>query len=335
MLPLGIERPFTEWKRDRMKVRQRPWLVLVGLLAAASLAGCGPTAGTGAAGDTVPTSTVSTTSKTPVQAYFVNVAHVKDNLARSIVIDARPAKDYAAGHIPGAINVTWQLFAKVDSGKAGDAGWGTLKSADEIASILGQLGIDTRKQIVVYTAPGGWGEDGRIVWMLRMAGLQNSMMLDGGYTAWTSAGNETATEPTVLPPTKVAVKPFDESLTATKSEVAAGLHALKIIDARTAKEYAGSTDLGEARGGHLPGAVNVPFESMFKDDGTLKTAAELTSLFKDAGVTSSDDIVVYCTKGIRSASMTLVLRGLGYAKARNYDGSYYEWAGDKNLKVEK
>jgi thiosulfate/3-mercaptopyruvate sulfurtransferase len=267
--------------------------------------------------------------------YLVSVAHVKDNLARSVVIDARPEKDYTAGHIPGAINATWRLFARVESGKAGDAGWGTLKSANEIASILGQLGIDARKQIVVYTAPGGWGEDGRIVWMLRMAGLKNAMMLDGGYTAWTAAGFETATEPTVLPPSEVAAKPFDTSLNATKSEVIAGLHTLKIIDARTANEYAGSAAFGEARGGHLPGAVNVPFESMFNADWKLKTASELAAIFEAAGVSPSNDIVVYCTKGIRSASMTLVLRGLGYAKVRNYDGSFYEWAGDKGLKVEK
>jgi thiosulfate/3-mercaptopyruvate sulfurtransferase len=318
-------------------MRVRPLLgpLLAGLLAATLLTGCGTPATTGPSGSTTPTSTAGTSTRPPIPAYVVTAAHVKDNLVRTIVIDARADKYYSAGHIPGAINATWQLFAKVESGKAGDKGWGTLKGASEIGSILSQLGVDTRKQIVVYSSPGGWGEDGRIVWMLRMAGIANSVVLDGGYPAWTAAGFETSTDAVKLAPTTVEVKSLDQGWNVTTDEIVSGSGDLKIIDARTTKEYGGARDFGEARGGHLPGAVNVPFESLFKQDGTLKTPADLTALFDAVGVSTSDDIVVYCTKGIRSAYMTFILRGMGYTKTRNYDASFYEWAGNKRLDVVK
>lgn len=316
-----------------MTVRSRVGGLVVSLAAVLVLAGCGTPAGSGSSA--TPTSTAGPSTRSSIPAYFVTAAHVSANLAHSLVVDARAAKDYAAGHIPGAINVSWELFAKVGAGKPGDKGWATLKPSSEIAFTLGMLGIDPKKQIVVYAAPGGWGEDGRILWMLRMAGLPNSMLLDGGYAAWTAAGYDTATQATTLAPADVSVPALDQSWRITTSKVAAGLGTLKIIDARTAKEYAGSTDLGEARGGHLPGAVNVPFESMFGADGKLKPIADLQALFKAADVTNTDDVVVYCTEGIRSAYMTVVLRGMGFSKARNYDGSFYEWAGDKSLQVVK
>lgn len=314
-----------------MKVRTGLGVLVSALLATALLSGCGAPATP--ASRPLSSSPASAGPRSSIPAYLVTAQHVRDNLARSSVLDARPKADYDAGHIPGAINVKWQLFARVDAGKAGDESWGTLKSASDIASELGRLGVDPKKQIVVYTAPGGWGEDGRIVWMLRMAGFPNSMMLDGGYPTWTAAGYETSTEPAKAAATSVSIPALDRSWNVTTDAIVSGLGELTIVDARTAKEYAGATDFGEARGGHLPGAVNVPFGSMFNDDGTLKSVADLGALFDKVGLGPNDDIVVYCTKGIRSAHMTLVLRGLGFAKVRNYDASFYEWAGNSALEV--
>jgi thiosulfate/3-mercaptopyruvate sulfurtransferase len=287
---------------------------------------------------TTPTGTTTETPKpaaSALAAYFVSAADLKANLAGTIVIDARADKDYAAGHIPGSINAIWQAFAKVTAGKPGDKGWGTLNTPAEIAKTLGDLGVDTSKPIVVVTAPGGWGEDGRIVWMLRMAGITNSRMLDGGYTAWTAAGYEVSTDATKLPATTVTIASLDQSWNVTTDEIVAGLSTLKIIDARTVKEYNGAVDFGEARGGHVPGAINIPFGTQFNDDGKIKSESDLKALFTAAGISPTDNIVVYCTKGIRSAHMTLVLRALGYNSARNYDASYYEWAGNKTLQVVK
>jgi len=239
-----------------MRRRRGLGILLAGLVALAStLAGCGAPAA-----PVRPAGAVSPSAATPstVPTILVTAAHVKDNLARSIVIDARSVADYTAGHIAGAINARWQRFSNAETGNPGDAGWGTLRTADEIAAGLGSLGIQRDKQIVVYASPDNPGADGRIVWMLRMAGFPNSMILDGGYKAWTDAGYPTSTDPTTLAPVPVSIRSLDQSMRITTTQLSAHLGDVKLVDVRTEKEFAGATDSGEARGGHLPGAVNVP-----------------------------------------------------------------------------
>jgi len=110
---------------------------------------------------------------------------------------------------------------------------------------------------------------------------------------------------------------------------------LVIIDVREKKEYEGATDFGEARGGHLPGAVNLTFNQFLNEDGTLKTATQIKAILDTNGINADDDIVTYCTAGIRSAHMQIVLTMLGYENVRNYDASFHEWAGNPELLLEK
>jgi thiosulfate/3-mercaptopyruvate sulfurtransferase len=268
---------------------------------------------------------------------------LNSKLGSTIVLDARPAADYAAGHIPGAINVMWQTFATVSTGNPGDPNWGVLKPAAEIGSLLSNLGIDATKEVVVYAdAPDGWGEDGRIVWMLRMAGVTNARMLDGGYKVWLTGGYAiTANIPTPAA-TPFALSSLDGTYTVDKSWIVAnmGKSDVKIVDARGADEYAGAVKYSEKRGGHIPGAISIPFNTaLFVNNGGnitgfFKSAEQLDALFIAVGLKKSDTIVSYCTKGIRSAMMTMVLRMTGYTKAVNYDASFYEWAGDASLPVQ-
>jgi thiosulfate/3-mercaptopyruvate sulfurtransferase len=267
--------------------------------------------------------------------YLTTVDELKGNLGKVIVWDARADKEYNAGHIKGAINAPWQMFAGVTAGNPGDKGWGTLLPADKIADQLGKLGIDTTKEIVVYADPNGWGEDGRIVWMLRMAGISNSKMLDGGWPAWQAADNETSTEAVKLSPTKATIASLDEALNTTTDAIKSNTGKIKVVDARSEKEFTGATDFGEARGGHLPGAINIPFKEVFNNDGTVKSESDLKALFEKAGLKQDDEIVSYCTKGIRSAYLTMLLQMTGFKNAKNYDASFYEWAGDKALTVEE
>jgi thiosulfate/3-mercaptopyruvate sulfurtransferase len=268
---------------------------------------------------------------------------LNSNLSSTIVLDARPAADYAAGHITGAINVMWQTFATVSAGTPGDPNWGVLKPAADIGVLLGNLGIDATKEVVVYAnAPDGWGEDGRIVWMLRMAGVTNARMLDGGYKAWLAGGYAISANIPTPTATPFALSSLDGTYTVDKTWIVAnmGKTDVKIVDARGADEYAGAIKYGEKRGGHIPGAINLPFNTtLFVNDGGsttgfFKSAEQLDALFIAAGLKKSDTIVSYCTKGIRSAMMTMALRMAGYTKAVNYDASFYEWAGDTSLPVQ-
>ena len=260
----------------------------------------------------------------------------------TVVIDARGAAAYNAGHIPGAINAIWQSFATVATGVPGDANWGVLKTPAEIGTALGNLGIDAGSNVIVCAdAPDGWGEDGRILWMLRMAGVSNSKLLNGGVKGWTAAGY--ALTPTATPaPTAVtfSVAALDSAYTVDKAWIVANMTRgdVKIIDARAPEEYAGAIKYGEKRGGHIPGAVSLPFNTaLYTNDpanpGILKNQDALEAIFTAAGIRKTDTIVCYCTKGIRSGLMTMILRMAGYSKAVNYDASFYEWAGDATLPV--
>ncbi|MBP1760688.1 MAG: Rhodanese domain protein [Firmicutes bacterium] len=265
---------------------------------------------------------------------FVSADWVKTNLDQTIVIDARTDKEYNAGHIPGAINAPWQYFANMN-GKPGDTDWGTLLPQAELASKIGALGINGEKTVVTYAAPPGWGEDGRVAWTLKSAGISKVMMLEGGWKAWENAGGEASKETPAPKAVSFKISAMDSSLNATTDWIKENSQNIKIVDSRSKKEYDGATDYGEARGGHIPQAINIPFENMFNKDGSLKSSAELTKMFTDAGLKPGDQIVTYCTKGIRSGYMALVLRMTGFENARNYDASFYNWAGDKSLTVDK
>ena len=251
-----------------------------------------------------------------------------------IIVDARAQRDYLAGHIPGAVNAPWQSLSDM-SGKPGDANWGVVLSPDKLGEAIGKLGISNESRVVVYSAsPAGWGEDGRVAWTLIQAGVADTVILDGGIDAWTASGGELSTTPHMPEPTTFEVVQADMSLTADKQDVLSAIDGTKIIDARTPEEFEGSQKLGEARGGHLPGAVNIPWTEVFDENGQLLDADLLQAKMEQSGIGRYDEIIAYCTAGIRSAHMALALRDAGFSKARNYDASFHEWAGDPSLPLE-
>jgi thiosulfate/3-mercaptopyruvate sulfurtransferase len=219
-------------------------------------------------------------------------------------------------------------------GKPGDPGWGVLLPKDQLATKIGALGIDGRTPVIVYAEPPGWGEDGRFAWMVQMAGIRDVRILDGGYAAWKKAGGETRKDKPPALNHSFAISSLEGGLTATTGWIQAHMGRINIVDSRTKKEFDGATDYKEARGGHLPGAVLIAFEEMFAKDHTVKSTPELQQMFQAAGLKPEDEIVTYCTAGIRSAHMALMMRMAGFAKARNYDASFYEWAGMKQLPLE-
>jgi thiosulfate/3-mercaptopyruvate sulfurtransferase len=265
---------------------------------------------------------------------FVEARYLMDHLEQVVVVDARSEKAYKKGHIPGAVSAPWQPFTHMD-GKPGAPGWGVLLSKTELADAIGALGIDGSRQLVVYADPPGWGEDGRFVWMVMMAGIENVRILDGGLASWEKAGGQTTRETASPASLEMGINQWDDSLDATTDWILANQDQVKIVDSRSLSEFNGATKYGEARGGHLPGAVLISFDDMFEKNGILKSPEELRKLFETAGLQPGDPIVTYCTAGIRSAHMALVLRMAGFANARNYDASFYEWAGMKDLPLEK
>ena len=269
-------------------------------------------------------------------SYIVSSKWLNNNLNKEdiLILDARGQTSYDEGHIPGAIPVIWQEFADV-SIAPGEEGFGVLLKPEELSKVLATKGIEKDKTIIVYANnQTGWGEDGRITWMLRMAGIEKSKMLNGGFPFWKANGYEVTTEVFEPVNSTFSFYEFDESYTLTTSDLVNRYGDLKIIDSRSEEEYDGVTNFGEARGGHLPDAISIPFTKIYQEDGTIKDQSELEKLFSDAGLLKDDEIVSYCTAGIRSAQLSLVFRMAGYTNSKNYDASFYEWAGNNELALE-
>ena len=268
--------------------------------------------------------------------YLAVATWLRNKLDGSIVVlDARSEKEYQKKHIKGALPVSWQQFTDMKNKKPGDEGFGVLLDSEALRQVILKLGIDGTKPVLVYgNSPEGWGEEGRIMWTLLAAGVKDVKLLNGGWKAWEKSGYETDSVVPVLPEAKDFSISIDETLSADASYIYENMPSLKIIDARTPQEFNGAMLFGEKRGGRLPGSLNIPWDSVVDKDGYILHQKDLVSLFSSFGIEKEDDIVAYCTKGIRSAYLTMVLRLAGYENARNYDASFYEWAGKKELPLE-
>jgi thiosulfate/3-mercaptopyruvate sulfurtransferase len=217
-------------------------------------------------------------------------------------------------------------------GSAGDDTWGKIPEPEDLSARLGALGLDKNKQIITlgHTLKG-WGEDARIAWELRAAGYENVRIVNGGIDALFDAGAEKQSAASDPVPCEVTVDDLDKTHVMETSELAANFDQYKIVDVRTDDEYNGATKYGEAKGGHIKGAVFVPYLDLFQKDGTLKTNDEITAMFEAQGVNKTDRVVAYCTGGIRSAYVQMVLEMCGYETTFNYDQSYWNWCVDNEV----
>ena len=253
-----------------------------------------------------------------------------------VVIDTRPAWKYIAGHIPGAVNLSdWKEFSIKVNGVPGQIN----QDKSLIAQKLGTLGIDTGKTIVIYgELKDKWRTDGRFFWMFEFYGFKRTALLEGGYQLWKEAGFSVERgfgkdpKKTELSPGDIA---FNNEVLADQNWVAERIKTktLAIIDNREKHEYDGATPYGSSRGGHIPGAIHIDWREFFNQEGLLKSREVLDSLLESKGIRHSQEIVVYCTGGVRSAMAYFVFRWLGF-KVRNYDGSWWDWSNNPKLPVE-
>ena len=249
----------------------------------------------------------------------------RDNI---VILDTRPLWKYLLSHIPGAQHIgKWQKFTVRVNGAPG------ILREDKIflAGKLQPLGIDYSKLVVLYGDPEDkWRSDGRFFWMLKYLAFPKVAILEGGFNLWKKIGLpiERGTgkdaPPSNLSPQQIH---FDKSVSADQTWIRnrLGLKSLAIIDTRTKAEFAGKTPYGSKRGGHIPGAIHIYWTEFFTSVGMLKSREKLAAILRASGVTKDQDIVVYCTGGVRSAMSFFALRYMGY-KVRNYDGSWWDWS---------
>lgn len=259
--------------------------------------------------------------------YIVNADYVKKNLDDLILIDARGEEEAGKGTIKGATAIGWQNLASVEEGASGDKNWGLILDPAELSKRLGEKGIAKDKEIILFAnGAKGWGDDGRIAWELLAAGYQDVKLVDGGFAALTKAGLKKDFESTKLKSVDVQIDSINSEHLIRTEELKKNYDEYKVVDVRSDEEYKGEVLYGEAKGGHLPDAIHLRYTDLFGKNGQLKSKEKLTQLFEDAGLAKEDQIVTYCTAGIRSAYMELVMEMCGFKQVKNYDGSYYRWA---------
>jgi len=245
-----------------------------------------------------------------------------------VIIDAR---DYgnASQKVPGSISLRWKEL--VDSSV-------NLKPVAELEKLLGAAGLTRDKKIIIYdNALYSWGAAGRMFWMLEYLGCDDVHILNGGWDKWMEDGRPTEGQSPMELEAATFTASVKSDLLATRDHIASRLNDadFAIVDARTFQEYNGWTLYGEPRGGHMPGAVNISYESFFNPDSTVLSYDDLKSLLEGKGITSEKEVTSNCTVGIRSGFVYFALRLMGYSRCSNYAGSIVDWGADASLDMDK
>ncbi|MCL2683808.1 MAG: rhodanese-like domain-containing protein [Synergistaceae bacterium] len=271
------------------------------------------------------------------QSLLTNAEWVKANLGNVVLIDARAQALYKGqqGHLPGAVNAEWTNFVTM-SGSPGDPTYGAVLPHAEMAKKIGALGIDGNKDVVVYGDGGDWGNAGWVVWILRMSGVQNARIMDGGFTVYRASGGKTDDKTTTNK--EVAFTgAYDGSYIVDHAWMRENFNnpEIKVVDVRSVEEYTGRIrPFGERRPGHIPGAINVPWGSVYTDDFTILPEAQLTALFESLGFTDKNQtIICYDTSGVRAGFMTMIFRLAGYPNAKCYNPAFQVWSADAETEV--
>ncbi|MFB6112848.1 MAG: sulfurtransferase [Halodesulfurarchaeum sp.] len=234
---------------------------------------------------------------------------------------------YADGHIPGAIGFQWDEDLSDETER-------DILDTDEFEELLGEAGIDEDSTVVFYG--DGWIANWFSLfayWEFAYYGHEDLRVLDGGKEYWVENDYPLTTEEPDFPAREYEARGPFEKIRAYRDDVENAIeNNLPMVDVRSPEEFSGDVIAPEGldetaqRGGHIPGASNVPVASVLNDDGTFKSQEELRNLYAEAGVTGDESTITYCRVGERASIEWFALSELlGFEDVRNYDGSWTEW----------
>lgn len=265
-------------------------------------------------------------------------AHLDDPSIRVLESD-EDLRLYDAGHIPGAGKLDWveDLNHPVLRDYVG---------RDALDQVLRKQGVNRDTTIILYGDRNNWWATFAF-WVLRLFGVERLAIMDGGRQRWGDEGRPLVTAPAVFGPGHVAVgERRDAPLRVYRDEVLAHLRAGRaMVDVRSPEEFRGDRlhlpdypNEGALRGGHIPGARNIPWaRAVDPDTHCFRTAPELRAIYqREQGLSPADEVIVYCRIGERSSHTWFVLSCLlGYPAVSNYDGSWTEWGNTVRAPIER
>ena len=251
--------------------------------------------------------------------------HINDENVVVVEVDV-DTRAYKKGHIAGAIDWSWnrQLCDQVQR---------DIIKKQNLERLLSNSGISNRTTIVVYGDNNNWFAAWAF-WQLKLYRHKDVRIMNGGRKKWIAEGRELSTEPPSVSATAYSAPEPDFITRAFLPHVQVSYRAANnvLVDVRSEDEFTGKIlaprGLPETcqRGGHIPGAVNIPWDLACNEDGTFKDYDELKTLYNSKGVKENKEIIVYCRIGERSSHTWFALKYLlGYPRVMNYDGSWTEW----------
>ena len=285
-------------------------------------------------------------SASPTYAYpdvICETSWVADNLKNSKIkvleVDYDPENAYRQGHIPGAYLIWWKKDIN-------DPNRRDIINRRQFEDLMSKIGVSPETELILYGDFNNWFA-AFAFWVFLYYGHKRIKLMNGGRKKWETENRQyTKEEPSAsLRPSKYISQPPDEGLRAYLPDVKRAIERTEtvLVDVRSPKEFSGEITAPPEypsehaqRGGHIPGAQNIPWAQAVSEDGTFKSAEELRALYEAKGVTPDKDVICYCRIGERSSHSWFVLKYLlGYPSVRNYDGSWTEWGNMIGNPIEK
>jgi thiosulfate/3-mercaptopyruvate sulfurtransferase len=263
--------------------------------------------------------------------------HMNDNEVRIAEVDYDPTANYNLGHVPGAVLFDWKKDIN-------DPITRNIFNRHACEDLLQRAGVNNNTTLVLYGDFNNWFA-AFAFWAIKYYGFKDVRLMNGGRKKWLEedrliskdipqyqGGNFTATQP-------------DKNIRVFLNQVkeALGKENVAMVDVRSPKEFTGEilappeypTEHAQ-RGGHIPGASNIPWSQAVQDDGTFKSVEELKQIYHSKGIIPDKEIIAYCRIGERSSHTWFVLKYLlGYPNVKNYDGSWTEWGNLVDNPIEK
>ncbi len=262
--------------------------------------------------------------------------NLKDPKIRLVEVDVDTAA-YGEGHIPGAVGWNWKsdLEETLERDIAHQA---------TLDKLLSRSGIANDTTVILYGDNNNWFST-YAFWLLKYYGHADARLMNGGRAKWIAEGRPMTKETPKHPAMTYKTQGPDKSIRVVREEVIAsvGKAGLGLVDVRSPKEFSGEIlapenlpQEGAQRGGHIPGAANIPWSQAVREDGTFKSAEDLKQLYQGKGIVPDKEIIAYCRIGERSSHTWFVLKYLlGYPKVLNYDGSWTEYGSLVHVPIER